>query len=518
MLLFLVGGSCSRVVTPGPSPVPSQGGGATVAVAGLGALDPAAATAEASLMILRTACDGLLALDDDGNTVGGVAESWRLDEAERKLILELRDGVSYQDGEPVDARSAAESISRVARPETASPWAHLLSTVVGFEELRAGAANSLTGVVPATDRRLEISLVRSAEDFPWILTHPALVLVSPRAETFDPPVCAGPYRIEAPTEGEARLERVAYSGVNEAFDEGGRGFFDVVTFRSMDTPEAAWEAFMKKEADAARVPDAAVGSASGERGHFRRDVATITYLGFDVTRSPTANRSFRKAISLSIDRLAVIDAAFGDRRRPAQRWLPGEGVDEAMECRSYARRLSDIQAASSLMGGVKVGPAPVPFFFDSSGAGRLVAQALVVQIRDALGVGLDLRPMEEAALIASIGSREGPGIWMLEGTPSIPVPARMLGLLSGGSPAGALGFSDPEFEALLARAGGISDPEARDAVLGQAEEILCTRAPAIPLWNGVRHWSVDPLRVGFGDSQPIDIFGGLALRDAQTPG
>lgn len=514
---LLVAASCGLAPSgPGPSPAPARGGLLRVGTTEIGPLDPARVQTAASQAILRTACDGLIALDPEtGEPRPALASGWKVESGARRMTLRLRPKVRFHDGGPVDAASVAESLARVARPETASPWASLLAQVEGYEEVRAGASSGLSGL-RATDRgTLEIALAEPFAEFPTVLAHPALIPVSPASEPEEPPACSGPYRIEAAAEGEVRLKRFPASrSRNEAYAGDGKGFAETIVVKAFETTEDAYQGRKRGDVDIAPVPEGSLAEAAAGRGYARRQTLEVTYLAFDTSRPPTDNAGLRRALSLAIDRLVIIDAAFGDERQPALRWLE-EAKPTPSECATWVRRIADPERARAALEGV-AGSLSMPLAFDTARVGRLVAQALGVQVQDVLAVALQLQPLEAPAFEASIRDRTAGGAWLLTAAPDLPIADRVLGsLFRTGSPDNRLGFSSPKLDGLLEAARGATDGLDRGRLYAQAEDLVCEAMPAAPLWTGVRHWTFAPDRVRFEDEPKIDLFGEPVLRHAR---
>lgn len=505
-----------------PSP-PLPGGTIRGGLPSIGSLDPADATGS-GLVILKTACDGLVALDHStGELRPALASSWKLNEDAKGVRLNLRSDYRFHDGSRVDARAVAANLARVARPVTQSPWAGLLDGVVGFAEVQSGVAADLSGVKVIDSNTLEISLSGPQADFPLLLAHPGLVPISPAELSKSPeepvlPVCAGPYRIKASAAGENSVlsrER-RYRGVNRGFLETDAAAEEIQVFGFGGADEAL-EAFQKGEVDAAPVPASRAGEVH-DADRVRRTNAEITYLAFDPGKTETADPKLRQAISLALDRFAIIDAAFGDGRQAMIRWLSLEPGDEESKCSAYARRrTADPEGARQLFGETGIPPGmKLPLVFDVSTIGRLVAQAMRVEVKDAIGVDLEPMPVDPPAFDQSLRERTGPAVWIMTGRPDLPAPQLLLdSLFFTGGKNNRFGFTNTDFDAAVAGARATVDADDRGDAYSKAEEIACEQMQSVPLWTGVSHWAAKPGRVAFAGVERIDVFGDLLLRHAR---
>lgn len=509
VLIFLIPTSCD-LIAPSPEASPKVGGGRViVGLNDVDSLDPATATSFGSLMILRTACDGLTRVSSDGETVGALANEWTVTEGGKKVTFQLRRNAEFSDGTAVSAQNFVESMSRLVRPEAQSPWGSLLADVEGFAEVQRGEARILSGARALDESTLEVVLTNPAADLPAVLSH------SPFVPTADIPngipICAGPFRISRSEDGrKINLQRtVSAKGLDE------------IELRIFDTALDAYAAFRNKEAAASIVPDDSVSEASGvTRGYLRGETPELTFLGIDITKPPTDNQKLRQALSLALDRLATIDATFGDRRPPALRWAAGLGEEGPTTCSDLIRRISDPGRATQLLGESGVDPAGVqlPLYFDQTRISRLVAQALEVQLSDTLGLRLSTSPLDPPALEASIRDRTGSGLWILTAGGGLPIPGLVLDpLFRSGGAENRFGFSNSDVDAALLEARQSPDADERERAYLRVENLVCEQMPAIPLWRGVRHWSYDPGKLTFDSRDELDFAGALILRNASVP-
>lgn len=516
----------------GGGPADRGGGSIVVGLSQIGSLDPPLASGSPALTILRTACDGLVGLDPDtGAPEPALAASWSVEEGARKLTVSLRPRMSFHDGTPVDAAAVREALSRVARPAISSPWSNLVSKIEGFTEVQTGNATHLSGVRAVEERSLEIRLSEPYSDFPTVLAHPALVPLSLDSLSEEPegpstPVCAGPYRVEAGLEeGDLRLTRSTESvSRNEAYLSGGRGLAERILIRTFESPEDAYQAYKSGQVDMAPVPDSRLAEAQvSPAGYTSGATPQITFLAFDPANPATADPRFRQSVSLAIDRLVIIDAAYGDQRRPATRWLPGDyGSGVQSTCNAVARRIADPKRATELLkaSGVQASSLKLPLIYDSATTGRLVAEALELQVKDGLGVTLDPQPLAGEDIVSSFKARDSaPAVWIMTTNIELPLPDQFLAdLFRTGSDKNVLGFSDRTFDSRIdsARAATAKEDVERSYVL--AENALCNQMPAIPLWTSVSHWMINPDKIRFEGDASLDSLGGPVLRHARAAG
>src|SRR3954471_9463125 len=75
-------------------------------------LDPTLARSYVGRIVFAALCDKLLDIDRDLNLVPQLATEWQWTDAGKTLVMTLRSGVAFQDGEKLDAAAVKFSIER----------------------------------------------------------------------------------------------------------------------------------------------------------------------------------------------------------------------------------------------------------------------------------------------------------------------------------------------------------------------------------------------------------------------
>jgi peptide/nickel transport system substrate-binding protein len=150
-------------------------------------LDPTLARTYVGRIVFASLCDKLVDISPDLKIVPQLATEWQWTDDNKGLVLKLRQGVKFQDGEPFDASAVKFNIER-----------HL--NLPGSN--RKGEISAVTGVEIIDDHT--VKLVLSAPFAPLLaqLTDRAGMMVSPKAarEAGDNfakhPVCAGAFKFK----------------------------------------------------------------------------------------------------------------------------------------------------------------------------------------------------------------------------------------------------------------------------------------------------------------------------------
>lgn len=122
------------------------------------------ATDQLSFFIIEHVMEGLLAYDENGELMPGIAERWEINAQGAKFFL--RKNAQWSDGKPVTAHDFVFAWQSVVNPEIASPYAFILAPIKNAERITAGKLppNQL-GVKALNDYTLEVNFERPCAYF-----------------------------------------------------------------------------------------------------------------------------------------------------------------------------------------------------------------------------------------------------------------------------------------------------------------------------------------------------------------
>lgn len=199
------------VESPVSSVVPTEGGVLTIAQGALASnLDPALNSNFEANAAQSYFLDTLVSVGTEGQIQPSLATEWeQIDDT--TLVLTLVEGVSFSNGEPMDAHAAKFTLDRIADPEIGSQWAGPLSAI---ESVEASGDLELT--------------INTSEPFPELLRQLSVVFVVPPGyieevgdSTFaQAPIGTGPFVVTefAPGEGMTLERNPTYWGEPAVLD------------------------------------------------------------------------------------------------------------------------------------------------------------------------------------------------------------------------------------------------------------------------------------------------------------
>ena len=137
----------------------------------------------------------LVSYDAQGVLRGELAESWNRED-DGSYVFHLRDGVRFQNGDPVDAEAVRYSMAQIADPKTAAYLRLPLEIVEKVEVVDA--------------RTVRFHLKERSATLPFSLASYNCPIVSPKSTEAEAIGC-GPYRIADQEKG-TRIDFAAFDG------------------------------------------------------------------------------------------------------------------------------------------------------------------------------------------------------------------------------------------------------------------------------------------------------------------
>ncbi|MBV8203308.1 MAG: hypothetical protein JOZ15_22060 [Acidobacteria bacterium] len=243
-----------------------------------------------SLSVLRNLYDSLTTFDA-GNRVGpALAESWENPD-ELTWIFHLRRGVLFHDGRQFTARDVLFTFDRARKARTGETGTYLV------------AIDKVLALDPHTVQ------ITTRRPYPILLNKIAFVLIVPAGSppVISRPVGTGPYRISVHEPG----KRLALRAFERYW--GGAPVEKAVEFLALPDRGGRVRGLLDGRLDIVSEPSfaeaARIRAAPGCRVVQQSSVG-VTYLGLRGDRKPLDDLRTRRALSLALDRGALVRQAF----------------------------------------------------------------------------------------------------------------------------------------------------------------------------------------------------------------
>jgi len=454
--------------------------------------------------ITKALFEGLVKVDRaTSELVPGVARTWSHDDGCSQWTFRLRSGTTFSNGEVVTAHSFIDGMTRAAVSDPPSDSAHFLDGIDGYDAIRAAggrtspAPSTLAGLSAPDDNTLVVKLAKPNCELDKLVLQPVFSPVPKEAGKADPnsayygmPIGNGPFKMREPWNhnvGVVLVRNDLYYGPKAHLDE-----VDFTILGSEKATEAEYANFQDGKADWARIPPPALPEARATFKPRKEFIAEskfgVNYLLVNVANPPLNNVKARQAISLAINRDAVIGEAFGGFQTKATSLVPpslaafyqpgvctGCGKADPVEAKRLAQE-----------GGIPPGT-PVRFSFNTGGGHEEWVQLVAQQLRDTLGLNVDVQGMAYRDLVAKEEAPDATGLYRASWGSDYPSADGFLRpLLSGASfpPGDNRGrYENPYFDSLLDRAQKANAESEKVALTRRAEKVaIGSDVALIPLW------------------------------------
>lgn len=474
-------------------------------------LDPQRAQGLSAQQILRDLFEGLMRDDATGELVPGAAESFEISADGLRYRFRLRADGRYADGSAVTATDFVYALNRALDPATAAPSAAMLLPIVGAEARLRGEAVEL-GVQALDPLNLEIRLATPRSDFLRRLALPIAMPVQRSAIDeygggFTRPgrlIGNGAYVLASWTP-QSTIELAANPHYRRA------SAVAIASVRYHVTEDAAQEFKRFQAGELDLTETLPPGQLQRLREHYADRLliapayATF-YLGYNL-RAPKLGQhhDLREALSLAIDRDVLVRYITGNGEVPAYGLIPAaadRAVVYAGADLAPAARLQRAQQLYAQAGYSSTEPLEIELRYNTSLANRRLGLAVAAMWREALGVHTRLRNEEWKVFVqtrrAAVLTQVFRGGWFADYAD----PLNFLEPFSSGNALNYSGYSDPLFDADLARAAATTGPE-REQALRAAEQRLLDAHALIPLYHYSAKHLLSPDLCGYR-SHPLD--------------
>lgn len=487
IVMIAAGIFAAIMVTPGPDEEAlARPDDADLVIAGGTPLswDPAAISDAVSAQLLSQVFEGLTVLDAAAEVRPALAQSWSVEDDGRRIVFELREGLTFSDGSPIDAEDVRRSWLRVIDPARPSPLSSLLDDVAGAAAYARGEGSAEDVGLRADGRTLHVDFERAASYFPAVAAVPSLAVVPEGiAGLSSGPVggeafpASGPYVPQEQAFGQVRLlANDAYWGgvpdierITVITDDGGRSRVDVFEDEAVDwtrisPSDAAWIRYDRRLGPQLR----------------HTEEMSVDFMGFDTTRPPFDDPSARRAVAMAVDwrRLARLDDP--DAQAPSSIVPPGiiDGGDG-----DYLLPYDPDAARAELAAAGYPGGAGFPAIsLATYGIGP--ADAIAADLQRELGIELavERRPFGDHSALLDMDT---PATWTLAWSADYPHAHDFLGLLLRSDSSANVGaWSNLAYDALIDAAASTADPAEQERLYGEAQAILREQVPLLPMGYG----------------------------------
>jgi oligopeptide transport system substrate-binding protein len=449
-------------------------------------LNSTTTTDASSVGVLNNVMEGLYRLDEDQQPQPAMAKSVEISDDKLTYTFTLRDGVKWSNGDPVTAQDFEYAWLRAMDPETAGQFSFIVSDYIrGGSEFSAGESSAEdVAIETPDDRTLKVTLENPTPFFLGLTALPAYLpqnqdFVERQGERYaqsaETLLYNGPYTLTElhPTESATFVKNEDYWDKENVDIERveGKVVKDVAT--AVNLYEAG-------ELDVTELSGEYVDEYEGSPALEPMVMFATSYLNMNQDNPAFRNENIRKAMQIGFDRDALADEILNDGSVVAEGLVPpgmdsgGPGEQTFREAAPEVLGGFDPERARELyqQGVEEIGEEPnlTLLVWDDSRE-RDVSTFLQSQFEENLGAKVEVRALPFDRLLEQTAAGDYDfyhiGWWA-----DYNDPMTFLDVWTTDSPFNQTGFSNAEYDRLIADAKAETDPTRRFQQLAQAEKIL----------------------------------------------
>lgn len=435
---------------------------------------------------------------------GAAAEKWEISEDAMTYKFTLRDGLKWEDGQPLTAKDFEYGIKRTVDPKTGSGSSFLLADIKNFEAVNTGKAQiDQLGVKALDDKTLEIKLGAPAQYFlniiPFRVCFPQRKdVVEKHGEQFGSEantiVGCGPFKLtEWKHNSKLTLEK------NDNYWDKDKVKLSKVNLRVITDTNTMMNAFQTSEVMSVSTNKPEWTSKFDKREGTKVakvDIPAVDYLAVNHNDKLFKNKKVRQAFNIALDREGFNNTVLKGKSAPAYFWIPRAITINELKYRDVAGqpvkemadKLGDPKAL--LVEGLKElgmdsdpSKLEVSLIMTNSPDLKKYGEYMQQNYQNKLGVKVKLEMMEWAILSGKINKGDYQ-MGYLAWTADYNHPAAMMGLFTSSANAVRTGWTSKEYDKLITDAAKEKDPNKQAEYYKKAEQILADETVIIPIISG----------------------------------
>lgn len=444
-------------------------------------LDPAFSSSDSNSAVVANVCESILRIEPDMSFTPNLGQVEEIDELHYRITM--RDDIVFSDGSPVTVDDVLFSLRRYLDPALASSW--------------SAAYTSATSIDQTGDREITITLSEPDGLIERFLALPSAAILKASAATVagaalgSPdglPVCTGPYAVESWDKG----ERITLQENPNYWDAARKPLTPTVEFRFITDAATATTALQTGDLNGAfGFPVASIPQLTASKGTvaYGPSLDLTTMMFVHVADGPLADPRLREALALAVDYDGIRNGIYGQAAAelrtltPKSAWGYSEDIfQQAWDALPPAK--TDLDKAKKL---VAEAGAPTDAAVLSYPAAIAEATQLATAVKDAgsrVGIEIELNAQNDSeylSLYFDDAARVGTDLMLWQGYLDFAEPSAYYQVYTSDSVFNASGFSDSEFDRLVALSRTQTDDDERATTITEAQRLYSEGRNIIPL-------------------------------------
>ncbi len=467
--------------------------------------DPRKATGIPEFTMLLNLFDGLMRYNLQGQLVPSIAEKYEVSDDGLTWTFHLRDA-KWSNGEPVTAYDFEYSWKSALSPEINSEYAYQLYYLKNGEAYNTGKITdpAQVGVKALDDKTLVATLEAPTPYFSSLLTFTTYLPVNKKLDTSNPDwaksadnyISNGPFMLSK-WDHNHLIEVVK----NPNYWDAKNVKLEKITFYMVEESSTELMMFENGELDFGTNPPLPEIDRLKQEG-----VLTISpYLGtyyymFNVTKPPFDNVLVRKALAAAIDRESIVTNVTKAGQLPATAYVP-PGIPDAAPGSDFREvggtffepyepeKAKQYLAEAGYPDGK--GFPTFELLYNTSEAHKIIAEAIQQMWKETLGINCTLVNQEWKVYLdnrTSLNYQVARAGWIGDYTD----PMTFIDMWVTGGGNNDTGWSNAQYDALVAKAKSTGDQTVRMQAMHDAEKILMDEMPIAPIYFYTRPELIKP--------------------------
>ena len=440
-------------------------------------LDPTLARTFVGRIVFAALCDKLFDIDEKLDIVPQLATGYEWSADRKALTIKLRKGVTFHDGEKLDAAAVKFNIER-----------H--KTMAGSN--RRGELALVTGVDVVDDATVRLNL--SAPFAPLLaqLADRAGMMVSPKAAQADgekfgsKPVCSGPFRFAE----RVAQDRIVLERYPNYWNKGEIHFDKVVYLPIVD---ATVRLANLKSGQLDFIERVGTSDIAALKTDSRFKISRITEIGYqgitiNVGKSDLAQKNplgrdprVREAFELALDRDGIAQVAMDGAADVGNQWV---APTNAFYAKNMPVPKRDVAKAKALLQAAGVPNPSFTLMTPTTSDAQKIAQVVQSMVKEA---GFDVKIQStEFATSLNMADKGDFEAYVLAWSGRADPDGNVFSFHGCKQPLDYAGYCKQEVDDLLNRSRTTLDPAERKKIYGELASIVLKDRPIVYLFH--RHW------------------------------
>ena len=445
---------------------------------------------------LNNLMEGLVRLDENLEPQPAMAESVDVSPDGLTYTFKLRDA-QWTNGDSVTANDFVYGWLHMLNPETASYSAFLATGYIeGAQAYNEGSGTAEGVAIKATDEKtFEVKLMAPFDGFLSMITLPTFFPVNEKVATENPQWFAdaesfvgnGPFKLETWN----HEENMIFVKSDTYWDKDAVKL-DRIEWAMVNDSNTSYQMYQTGELDITSIPAELADTLLDDSEAIIYDLAGTHFYRFNVTQEPFTNKKIRQAFSYAINSQEIVDYVVKTGNKVANGFVSyGFKGPDGKDFRDAQGSLISHDAAKAKQlleeglaeeGWTLETMPKVELTYNTSDVLKSVAETIQSQVKQVLGVDLLIQNMEWSVF------REDQVALKLQFSRSTfghdyadPINA-LENFTTENTAMNRTGWSNAQFDELIAKARQEVDAQQRWNYLLEAERILIDEAPLVPLY------------------------------------